>query len=84
MNNKHSLLQMLPSYMTCSYRPQNATLDQGPPVVVIMAREAGTEPLAPPLHRTDLSMAKAAPPRKPRCLVPEDVECVKVFDMLWT
>ena len=26
--------------MTCSYRPQNATLDQGPPVVVIMAREA--------------------------------------------
>ena len=55
MNNKHSLLQMLPSYMTCSYRPQNATLDQGPPVVVIMAREAGAEP---PLYRTDLTSAR--------------------------
>ena len=55
MNNTHSLLQRLPSYMTCSYRPQNATLDQGPPVVVIMAREAGAEP---PLYRTDLASAR--------------------------
>ena len=38
---------------TYSYRPPNATLDQGPPAVVILGREAGTEPLVPLLHRAD-------------------------------
>ena len=49
---------MPPPYVTCSHRPLNAILDQGPPVVVTMHQEAGAVPGIPHIHRTQLNATK--------------------------